>query len=78
MYSYVCPDIAKEFAKYDKQPEKYFKTFSGTKVCPAYCVRSIVLTSLYFLWIVAENDRTALDVRHRLRAVPGPRNVFQP
>lgn len=32
MYSYVCPDIVKEFAKYDKQPEKYFKTFSGTKV----------------------------------------------
>lgn len=32
MYSYVCPDIVKEFAKYDKQPEKYFKTFSGFKV----------------------------------------------
>ena len=25
MYSYVCPDIAKEFAKYDEKPEKYFK-----------------------------------------------------
>lgn len=33
MYSYVCPDIAKEFAKYDEKPDKYFKTFSGTKVC---------------------------------------------
>lgn len=31
MYSYVCPDIAKEFAKYDKQPDKYFKSFSGVK-----------------------------------------------
>mmetsp|Transcript_12334 Transcript_12334/g.18695 ORF Transcript_12334/g.18695 Transcript_12334/m.18695 type:complete len:419 (-) Transcript_12334:67-1323(-) len=31
MYCYVCPDIAKEFAKYDKNPEKYFKQFSGTK-----------------------------------------------
>lgn len=24
-YSYVCPDIAKEFAKYDSEPEKWFK-----------------------------------------------------
>jgi actin-related protein 3 len=31
MYSYVCPDIVKEFGKYDKQPDKMFKTFSGTK-----------------------------------------------
>lgn len=29
MYSYVCPDLAKEFAKYDASPEKYFKTFEG-------------------------------------------------
>jgi hypothetical protein len=32
MYSYVSPDFAKEFAKYDKQPEKYFKTYQGVKV----------------------------------------------
>lgn len=25
MYSYVCPDLAKEFKKYDQDPEKYFK-----------------------------------------------------
>jgi len=31
MYSYVCPDLAKEFAKYDAKPEKYFKTYSGIK-----------------------------------------------
>jgi actin-related protein 3 len=31
MHSYVCPDIAKEFQKYDKQPEKYFKQYSGIK-----------------------------------------------
>lgn len=24
-YSYICPDIAKEFAKYDSQPDKWFK-----------------------------------------------------
>ena len=24
-YSYVCPDLAKEFNKYDTQPEKWFK-----------------------------------------------------
>lgn len=32
MYSYVCPDLAKEFAKYDSKPEKYFKTYNGVKV----------------------------------------------
>lgn len=31
MYSYVCPDLAKEFAKYDAKPDKYFKTFEGKK-----------------------------------------------
>ena len=29
--SYICPDLAKEFAKYDSNPEKYFRTFSGKK-----------------------------------------------
>lgn len=32
MYSYVCPDISKEFAKYDKEPEKFFKQYQGIKV----------------------------------------------
>jgi actin-related protein 3 len=27
MYSYVCPDIVKEFAKYDEKPDKYFKSY---------------------------------------------------
>lgn len=31
MYSYVCPDLAKEFAKFDQKPDKYFKTYQGTK-----------------------------------------------
>lgn len=29
MHSYVCPDIVKEFNKYDAKPEKYFKTYTG-------------------------------------------------
>jgi actin-related protein 3 len=28
MYSYVCPDIVKEFAKYDSEPDKWFKTLN--------------------------------------------------
>jgi len=28
-YSYVCPDIIKEFGKYDEKPEKYIKQFEG-------------------------------------------------
>jgi actin-related protein 3 len=30
MYSYVCPDIVKEFKKFDAEPEKYFKKYLGT------------------------------------------------
>lgn len=29
MYSYVCPDIAKEFTKYDTEPEKWFKKYDA-------------------------------------------------
>lgn len=28
-YSYVCPDIVKEFKKYDQEGEKYFKKYEG-------------------------------------------------
>ena len=31
MYSYVCPDMVKEFKKYDEKPDKYFKQYSGVK-----------------------------------------------
>lgn len=31
MHCYVCPDLVKEYGKYDAKPEKYFKTFSGKK-----------------------------------------------
>lgn len=30
-YSYICPDLAKEFKKYDDNPGKYFKTYSGVR-----------------------------------------------
>jgi actin-related protein 3 len=29
LYSYVCPDLVKEYAKYDSNPDKYFKSFEG-------------------------------------------------
>ena len=37
-FSYICPDVAKEFNKYDTQPDKWFKSFDGVnavtkKVC---------------------------------------------
>jgi actin-related protein 3 len=28
-YSYVCPDIVKEFQKYEQEPDKYFKKYEG-------------------------------------------------
>jgi actin-related protein 3 len=38
MYSYVCPDMVKEFKRFDSEPEKYFKKYTGIhsvtkKVC---------------------------------------------
>ena len=30
-YSYVCPNIAKEFAKYDAEPDKWFKTYDAVE-----------------------------------------------
>jgi len=29
-YSYVCPDIVKEFAKYDQEPSKWIRQYNGT------------------------------------------------
>lgn len=31
MHCYVCPDMAKEFIKYDTDPGKYIRTYQGTK-----------------------------------------------
>jgi len=28
-FSYVCPDIVKEFSKYDQEPAKWIKEFEG-------------------------------------------------
>jgi len=30
-FSYVCPDIVREYKKYDTEPEKWFKTFEGVE-----------------------------------------------
>lgn len=30
LYSYICPDLVKEFTKYDKEPEKWIKKYTGT------------------------------------------------
>ena len=31
MHSYVCPDLVKEFAKYDSNPQKYIRKYEGIK-----------------------------------------------
>ena len=28
-FGYICPDVAKEFNKYDTQPDKWFKIYDG-------------------------------------------------
>eukprot|EP00957_Ditylum_brightwellii_P112355 8566652-Ditylum_brightwellii.AAC.1 len=30
-YAYVCPDVAKEFAKYDSNPETYIRKYEGIR-----------------------------------------------
>lgn len=30
-FSYICPDLAKEFAKYDANPDKQFKSYSSKR-----------------------------------------------
>ncbi len=32
MWSYVSPDLVKEYGKYDKDPSKYFKKYEGIRV----------------------------------------------
>ncbi len=34
LYSYVCPDIAKEFAKYDAEPSKWIQKYNGVQAPP--------------------------------------------
>jgi len=29
MHCYTCPDLVKEYAKYDEKPQKYFRTYTG-------------------------------------------------
>lgn len=56
-YGYICPDIAKEFNKYDSAPEKFFKEFEGVNsvtkkvcVCSASSTMCVVISS-YLLCI---------------------------
>lgn len=50
MYSYVCPDMVKEYAKFDAKPDKYFKTYNGVKVqfCAIIFIVSVVISLLRF------------------------------
>jgi len=55
-FSYICPDIAKEFAKYDKEPDKWFKTYEGVNsvtkkvTMPATLVNSNLWCHYSHLW----------------------------
>lgn len=50
MYSYVCPDLGKEFAKFDEKPDKFFKQFQGMKVF--FILIYIILYLYLFLFIL--------------------------
>ena len=51
-FGYICPDIAKEFNKYDTQPDKFFKTHEGanhiTKQVSPVSNTSLTSTTLPF------------------------------
>jgi actin-related protein 3 len=38
-YSYVCPDLVKEYAKYDAEPDKFIKVFGGDQTNNFWCSR---------------------------------------
>ena len=54
-FGYICPDIAKEFNKYDTQPDKWFKTYDGKNSITKQVY--IILTRNPF-WLIS--DRTFL------------------
>ena len=38
-WGYICPDVAKEFAKYDSDPDKWMKKYDGmNSVTKQVCV----------------------------------------
>lgn len=65
MYSYVSPDLAKEFAKYDKQPDKFFKQYQGIRVRRNFylSLRNNLPESKLFLlhsYLIVETNRVAV------------------
>lgn len=57
-YSYVCPDMAKEFAKYDQEPSKWIKQYEGVesvtkKVCHFFFSYFLfIIIFLVFSWLL--------------------------
>ena len=75
-FGYICPDIAKEFNKYDTQPDKFFKTHEGanhiTKQVSPVSNTSLTSTTLPFFLL----QRFKVDVGYE--RFLGPEIFFHP
>lgn len=45
-FCYICPDIAKEFTKYDKEPDKWFKVYEGINTITKKVCYNIIMVQL--------------------------------
>lgn len=59
-YSYVCPDIVKEFKKYDQEGDKYFKKYEGIHSVTGKVQWRRTLLNLFFF----EMDNWMVSTRH--------------
>lgn len=83
MYSYVCPDIVKEFQKYEAEGDKYFKRheFIHSVTKKVWAVYGSWRGLLVAMDNYVAHDNSLLKAIHggrRLRAFPRPRDLLQP
>ena len=81
MYSYVCPDIVKEFKRYDQEGDKYFKKFTGIHSVTKKVIISVPLFNTQLVGkrsssYLADLKKTAIRSRCRLRTIFGSRNFL--
>lgn len=55
-FGYICPDVAKEFNKYDSQPDKWFKTFEGLNAITKKVIGIWGLVGIYTRFRVSKLD----------------------
>lgn len=73
-FSYVCPDIVKEFKKYDQEPQKYFKQYKGIHTMTGKV--HVKPFSGYNSW--SDDELLGILCWRWFRAFPCSRDLLQP